>query len=114
MKKLNWYEDEEDGWTDTAVDSAIVWRAIYGGKEGLFHLEVYPLSLINKKFKGWEYKIIKDNKEGTGEEFDSSFETSNGDDHAPTANVVKKWAESTLEDMLEERRKEREAKKAKA
>jgi len=106
MKKLEWYEDTDGGWTDDGVDSAKVWRATYNGKEGLFFIEVYPASLINKDLKGWEYRIIEYNQEDW-DEFDSAFEADNESDYAPTAKVAMKWAEATLEDMLEERRAKR-------
>jgi len=102
MKKLEWYEDEDGGWTDDGVDSAKVWRTTYNGKEGSFDIEVYPVSLVDKNVKGWEYRIIEDNEKGT-EEYDSLFESSIGNDHAPTAKVAMKWAENTLRDIIEER-----------
>ena len=88
-----------------AVDEAPIWETTYRGKEGSFYLEVYPLSLIDKNEKGWEYRIIENNEDDDEDElnFDSGFETGNGD-HAPTAKVAMKWAEATLEDMLEEKR----------
>lgn len=104
MKKLEWYKDEDYGRTEKAVDSATVWRTAYHGKEGSFDLEVYPLSLLNMDSKGWEYRIIEDTPSGDGFEYDATFESSNGDDHAPNAKVAMKWAEATLEDILEERR----------
>ena len=107
VKKLKWYEDEDGGWTDYGIDSAKVWRTAYKGKEGSFYLEVYPLSLIDKDLKGWEYKIADDNQEEDGLDFDSAF--SNINDSAPTANVAKKLAENTLRGFI----KERNAKKRK-
>jgi len=104
MKKLEWYEDTEWGWTDIGVNKAKVWRTAYHGKEGSFDLEVYPVKLLDKDAEGWEYRIIEDNEGEVGEEYDATFESSNGNDHAPTAKVAMKWAEATLEDMLEERR----------
>jgi len=108
MKKLEWYKDTGYGQTELAVDEAPVWRTTYQGKEGTFDLEVYPLKLIDKDLKGWEYRITEDNgddeeDEGTEFDFDSGFEAGSGN-HAPTAKVAMKWAEATLEDILEERR----------
>lgn len=107
MKKLEWYEDIEGGWSDVGVNSAKVWRATYNGKEGLFSLEVYPLKLIDKNEKGWEYRIIETEPSGDpnedGIDIDSLFETSEGYDHAPNAEVAMKWAENTLRDIIEER-----------
>ena len=108
MKKLEWYKDTGYGRTELAVDKATIWEATYNGKEGLFSLEVYPLKLINKNAKGWEYKITETEPSGEpkedGIDFDSEFETSEGDDHAPTAEVAMKWAENTLRDFIEERK----------
>jgi len=109
MKKLNWFEDTSGAWSDMGVDLATVWKTAYNGKEGSFYIEVYPLSLIDKDLKGWEYRIIEDNGEGTGEEYDSSA-YSNGNDHAPNAKVAMRWAYFTLDDIL----KEIKAKKMKA
>jgi len=102
MKKLEWYEDTEGGWSDVGVDSAKVWRTAYKGKEGTFYLEVYPLSLIDKDLKGWEYKIADDNQEEDGLDFDSAFDNIN--DSAQTANVAKERAENTLRGFIEERK----------
>ena len=109
MKKLEWYKDTEGGWVDTGVDEADVWKATYTGKEGTFDLEVYPVKLLNKNAKGWEYKIIEIEPDGTtikddGFEYDAAFDSSNGNDHAPNYKVAMKWAENTLEDILEERK----------
>jgi len=114
MKKLKWYKDTDFGQTEVAVYEAPVWRAEYCGKEGIFDLEVYPLKLINKNSEGWEYRIIEDNGKGTGEEYDALLESSVGNDHAPTAEKAMKWAELTLNEMLEERREKRKSQKAKA
>jgi len=112
MEKLKWYKDTGYGQTELAVDEATIWEATHNGKEGLFSLEVYPLKLINKKEKGWEYRIIETEPSGDtnedGIDFDSLFETSEGDDHAPTVEVAMKWAENTLKDILEERRSKKE------
>jgi len=102
-KKLKWYKDTEWAWSDIGADEAKVWRTAYCGKEGTFDLEVYPVKLIDKDVEGWEYRIIEDNEEGTGEEYDSAFESSVGNDHALTAKEAMKWAENTLKDILEER-----------
>jgi len=115
MKKLNWFEDTGGAWSDEGVDSATVWKTAYNGKEGSFYIEVYPLSLIHKDLKGWEYRIMETEPNGgaikeDGFEYDSASESNNENDHAPTAKVAMKWAENTLEDILEER----EAKKVKA
>ena len=107
MKELKWYVDTEWAWSDMGINKAKVWRAAYHGKEGTFDLEVYPVKLIHKDLKGWEYKIIGDN----GEEYDS-YAYSNGNDHAPTAKNAMEWAEAELGDILEEKRAE--AQKAKA
>ena len=108
MKKLKWYKDTGYGQTESAVDKATVWRATYNGKEGLFDLEVYPLKLIDKNAKGWEYRIIETEPNGEpnedGIDFDSFYETSGGYDSAPNPKVAMKWAEATLKDILEERR----------
>jgi hypothetical protein len=108
MTKLIWYKAEEGGWTDDSVDSAKVWQATYNGKEGLFSLEVYPLKLINKNAKGWEYRIIETEPSGDpnedGIDFDSLSESSNGNDHAPDAKIAREWAENTLRDFIEERK----------
>ena len=114
MKKLKWYEDTEWGWTDIGVNKAKVWRTAYHGKEGSFDLEVYPVKLLDKDAEGWEYRIIEDNGKGTEEEYDALFESSVGNDHAPTAEKAMKWAELTLNEILEERREKRKAQKAKA
>jgi len=107
MKKLEWYEDTEGGWSDVGVNSAKVWRATYNGKEGLFDLEVYPLKLIDKSAKGWEYRIIETEPNGEpnedGIDFDSFYETSGGYDSAPNVKVAMRRAEATLKDILEER-----------
>jgi len=104
MKKLEWYEDTEWGWSDLGVKKAKVWKTSYQGKEGWFDLVVFPMSIIDKDEKGWEYHIQKILPNGgIGEEYFSE-DSSNGNDHAPTAKVAMKWAEATLEDMLEERR----------
>jgi len=100
-EKLKWYEEDDMGWTDYGVDSAKVWRATYNGKEGTFYLEVYPLSLIDKDLKGWEYKIAEDNHEEDGLDFDSAFDNIN--DSAPNDNVAKERAENTLREFIEER-----------
>jgi len=109
MKELKWYVDTEWALSDMGVNKAKVWRTAYYGKEGTFDLEVYPVKLIHKDLKGWEYRIIEDNGEGTCEEYDS-YAYSNGNDHAPTAKEAMQWAEAELKDILEERR----AQKAKA
>jgi len=107
MEKLKWYKYTEFGQTELAVDKATIWEAAYNGKEGLFTLDVYPLKLFNKNEKGWEYRITETEPSGDfkedGIEYDSTFEGSN--DPAPTAKVAMKWAEATLEDMLERRAK---------
>jgi len=104
MKKLEWHKDTGYGQTELAVDEAPIWETTYRGKERSFYLEVYPLSLIDKDEKGWEYRIIENNEDDNEDEldFDSGFETGNGNDHAPTAKVAMKWAEATLDDILEE------------
>ena len=108
MEKLKWYKDTGYGQTELAVDEATIWETTYNGEEGLFSLEVYPIKLIDKGVEGWEYRIIEDNEEGTGEEYDSAFESSVGNDHALTAKEAMKWAENTLKDILEERRSKKE------
>jgi len=100
--KLYWYEDKEGGWTGDGVDSANIWRTAYKGKEGIFYLEVYPLSLIDKDLKGWEYKIADDNQEEDGLDFDSAFDNIN--DSAPTVNIAKERAENTLKGFIEDRK----------
>ena len=102
IKKLEWYEGEDGGWTDDGEDSAKVWRTVYKGEEGTFYLEVYPLSLIDKDLKGWEYKIADDNQEEDGLDFDSAFDNTN--DSAPTADVAKERAENALKGFIEERK----------
>ena len=107
MKKLEWYEDEDVAFSYEGEDEAKVWRATYDGKEGSFDLEVYPASLIDKKLKGWEYRIITEDSSGYGVEYDSMIESSNAEDHAPDLKVAMKWAEETLEEILEKRRSRR-------
>jgi len=101
MEKLKWYKDTGYGRTELAVDEATIWETTYNGKEGKFYLEVYPLSLIDKDLKGWEYTIADDNHEEDGLDFDSAFDNMN--DSAPTANVAKERAENTLRGFIEER-----------
>jgi len=109
MKKLEWHEDEdgEGGWTIEGVDSANVWRATYNDS---IDIEVYPVSLINKNSKGWEYRIIKEDPYGYGVEYDSIIESNNRDDHAPNPEVAMRRAEATLEEILEKRRSKRDEK----
>ena len=104
MKKLKWYKDIDYGQTKFAVDKATVWRATYKGKEGKFDLEVFPLKLINKDEEGWQDRFTEDIKDvdGTIVKFDSGYPTNWG---VSSAKVAMKRAETTLKDILEERRK---------
>jgi len=101
VKNLEWYEGEDGGWTDDGEDSAKVWKAVYRRKNVSFYIEVYPLSLINKNLKGWEYRIIWNDGGKNEDEYDSAFESCNGD-FAPTDKIAMKWAEDTLSDILED------------
>jgi len=107
-KKLEWHENTEGGWVDTGVDKAYVWEATYTGKEGRFNLIVFPMSLIDKNEEGWEYRIdeVIQPSGKVREQYDSAFDSTNKS-YAPTAKVAMKWAEATLEDMLEKRRAKR-------
>jgi len=103
MKKLKWYKSIDYGQTKFAVNKATVWRAKYRGKEGRFDLEVFPLKLIDKDEEGWQYRSTEDIKDVDGTIFksDSGYPTNRG---VPTAKVAMKMAETTLKDILEERR----------
>ncbi len=89
--KLKWYKDTGFAMSDAGVDSATIYNT---GFEG-YYLEVFPMKLINKNLRGWEYRIINNEK-------DIEYESSYSGDHAETPEEAMEWAESTLEDFLKE------------
>jgi len=102
MRKLKWYKFIEER---IKGDKYIVWAATYKGNEGWFDLTVFPMSLPDKNEDGWEYRIDEYLPNGgiTGEQYDSALDSTDKS-YAPTAKVAMKWAEATLEGILEERR----------
>jgi hypothetical protein len=98
--KLKWYSDTESDMSGDGMDSAKVFRSGYSAKGlGSFDILVYPVSLINKSEKGWEYKL---ENEGEDFEYDAIYESSNGaGDHASTSDECKKWAENTLQEFID-------------
>lgn len=90
VEKVQFCPDTEGAYTEMGKDGK-VWR---GGHKG-FDITVYPVSLINKKVKGWEYTLYNEKKDV---DWDSLAETSVGGDHAKTAKQAMEWAKNTVEE----------------
>lgn len=89
---LEWAEDTGSAFSDAGEDKAKVYTTEYKG----YYLEVFPMKLVNKNLKGWEYQIINDDK---GIEYISGVESDGPP--AETPKEAMKWAASTLRTYLE-------------
>jgi hypothetical protein len=95
LKNLKWAEDTGYAFTDVGKDEARIYNTFYAG----YYIEVYPVSLFYSGDKGWEYRIINDEK---GIDY-NSMEYSNGFDHAKTSKEAMKKAIERLKEFLEEK-----------
>src|SRR5688572_14309036 len=99
--KLEWYEDTEEvcNFTDdpdmSEWEDQKVMKSYYNG----FSLTVFK---VRDQFGGYEYEILYP-EEQEGEKYDSMFDSyMGGDTHARTQKEAMKWAENTLQNILEE------------
>jgi len=89
-KTPKWWKDEEFAYSEVGEDAS-VWRTSYKG----FQIKIYPVCLIKKGLKGWEYTLFHE-KKTKGDDWDSGYETSTGGDHASDAETAKRWAINTV------------------
>jgi hypothetical protein len=89
---LEWIEDTGFAFSDAGEDKAKVYTTGYEG----YYLEVFPMKLVNKNLKGWEYQIINEDK---GIEYISGVESDGPS--AKTPKEAMEWAASTLRTYLE-------------
>jgi len=90
INRVEFCPDTEYAYTDTGKDGKI-WRGSHRG----FDITVYPVALIDRRIKGWEYALYNEKK---GVDWDSLVETSTGGDHAKDAKQAMKWANNTVKD----------------
>ena len=94
LERLSWVKDKGFAFSDAGDDEATVYNTYYKG----YYVEVFPLKLVRKGLKGWEYQIINNEK---GIEYFSPAE-SGGNHPARTSKEARKYAISTLRTYLEE------------
>jgi len=97
IKKLQWYREEGNRLTKMGVDKDTIWRTELLTKEVDIYLRIFPMSLVNRNEQGWGYQVLIGGKEYPLKEYVSAFDSKVV---APTAEVAMKWAEATLEKML--------------
>jgi len=90
INRVEFCQDTQDAYTNIGKDGT-VWRGNHKG----FDITIYPIALINRRQKGWEYALYNEDK---GVDWDSLYETSVGGDHAKDAEQAMKWAKNTVEE----------------
>ena len=100
LKNVEWYENIEHAYTDLGIDKATVFEASVKKENNTIIITVYPLALIHKDAKGWDYKIVELTEDNEViDEYDAGAENY---DHFPTAEEAEEKALETLKEMLEE------------
>jgi len=71
------------------------YRRLLKTKAGKVLAVVYPVGK-----KGWEYRLLRLGRYGNiRAEYDASYESSVGYDHARTAGIAMKWAKTTAKEF---------------
>jgi len=100
LENVEWYENTEHAYTDLGKEKDKVFEASVKRENNTIIITVYPLALIHKDAKGWDYKIVELTKDNEViYEYDAGAEHYT---HFKTAKKAKNASLETLKEMLEE------------
>jgi len=98
LENVEWYTNTEHSYTDLGKEKDNVFEASVKRENNTIIITVYPLTLIHKDAKGWDYKIVE-----LTEDNDVIYEYDAGAEHYThfkTAEDAKQKALVTLKEML--------------
>jgi len=96
VKDLEWYTDIEYAQTRWGINSE-VYKTAVEAKNKYYEIEVYPLTLFDKDYISWDYRILTIVKGEIVNEYDAGAEHER---HFPNEYEAKKASMVTLNDML--------------
>jgi hypothetical protein len=99
LEHLQWYTYIEYAYSDVGVDKAMAYKTGICYKGRCYEIMVYPMKLISKNLRGWEYQIYTLKNGEIIDEYDAGVDTY---DHFSIPEETKKASVLTLEEMLEE------------
>jgi len=98
-EEIKWNTDIEYAYADSGKDKATVFETFVKRKGKLFVITVYPIALIDKISREWDYRIATVTKNGEIiDEYDAGAEHGT---HFASAEEAKTASIRMLRDMLE-------------